>query len=98
MVVSIVKGKCMMSQRVERVGEGRIITILIVPQREQFLFDSNSSGLVFDMLELEDIPGRDVKLAIRALFRKIIHFSYITHSSKIYNFFLSPLPMKTSEI
>ena len=47
-----------------------IITILIVLQREQFLFDKNSSGLVFDMLELEDIPGRHFKPFIRTLFGK----------------------------
>ena len=38
-----------------------IITILIIPQREQFLFDYNSSELVFDLLEWEDIPGMDFK-------------------------------------
>ena len=52
-----------------------MVTILIVPQREQFLFEYNSSGLVFDMLELEDIPGRDFKASIRTLFGKIIHFN-----------------------
>ena len=49
--------------------------LLIAPQREQFLFDSNLSGLVFDMVELEYIPGRNFKPSIRTPFGKIIHFN-----------------------
>ena len=52
--------------------DSRIIFIysFFVSQQEQFLFDWNSSGFVFDLLELEDIPGRDLKSSIRTLFGK----------------------------
>ena len=47
-----------------------IISIFMVSQREQFLIDSNSSELVFDLLELENIPDRDFKPSIGTLFGK----------------------------
>ena len=52
-----------------------IVSILIVLQREQVLIEWKLSGLVFDMLELEDIPGRGLKPSIRTLFGKTIHFN-----------------------
>ena len=53
-----------------------IVLILILPQREQFLFVENSPVLVFDMLELEYTTGMDLKPSIGTLFGKIIHFNY----------------------
>ena len=48
-----------------------IISILIVSHREQFLFDLDSSLLVFNMLECKlYLPDRDIKPSNRTILRK----------------------------